>query len=227
MTNDRFEKFLKVHGDGYNSPPATPKDSMWSAIEGALVEEGTTSEADVLSLASSRGDKQASIRGWMQGWGAWAAVAAAVLVVGVGIGRLSVAPPGPGAFGVAIMPEAQTQAMRAAALNYLTRTESLLTMVSSDARFGAVDAEVGGWGQGLLVQTRLLLDSPAAGDPVIRQLLEDLEVILIQVAGLSSAGQDIARDREELEMITEGLRDKDMMLRIRSAIPIRSVQRGI
>jgi hypothetical protein len=58
-------------------------------------------------------------------------------------------------------------------------------------------------------------------------LLEDLEFILIQVAGLSSAGQDIARDREELEMITEGLRDKDMMLRIRSAIPIGTAQRGI
>ncbi|GMR14026.1 MAG: hypothetical protein BMS9Abin29_2255 [Gemmatimonadota bacterium] len=227
MTDDRFEEFLKVHGDGYNSPPAAPKDAMWRAIEGALAEEGTTSEADVPSLASSRVGKQASVHRWRQGWGVWATAAAAVLVVGVGIGRMSVTPPASGASGVAIMPEARTRAMRTVALRYLARTESLLTMVSSDARLGTVDAEIGQWGQGLLVQTRLLLDSPAAGDPVIRRLLGDLETILIQVAGLSSAGRDTTSDREELEMIAEGLRDQDMMLRIRSVIPIGTVQRGI
>ncbi len=227
MTNDRFEEFLKVHGDGYNSPPTTPKDAMWSAIEGAIVEEGMTSEADVVSLASARLKKQASTHRWQRGWGVWAAAAAAVLVVGVGIGRMSVTPPAGGDLAVGIAPEARARSMHSVALDYLTKTESLLTMVSSDARAGTVDAEMAQWGRGLLLQTRLLMDSPAAEDPVIRQLLGDLEIILIQVAGLSSTGQDLARDREELEMITEGLEDQDMMLRIRSAIPTGTVQRGI
>ncbi len=227
MTTDRFEEFLKVHGDGYNKPPTTPKDAMWSAIEGSITEDVTTSEADVASLASARSKKRASVHSWQQGWGVWAAAAAAVLVIGVGVGRLSVVPPTPGAVEIAIMPEAQARSMRSMAVDYLTRTESLLTMVSSDARSGTVDEEVGQWGRRLLLQTRLLMDSPAVDDPVIGKLLGDLELILIQVAGLSSAGPDIARDREELEMITEGLEDQDMMLRIRSAIPTGTVQRGI
>ena len=228
MTNDRFEEFLKVHGDGYNRPPTTPKDAIWSAIEGALVEEGTPSEADVVSLASAGSKKQASTHRWQQGWGVWvAAAAAAVLVVGVGIGRMSVTPPAGSVLEVAISPEAQARSMRSVAVDYLTRTESLLTMVSSDARAGTVDAEMAQWGRRLLLQTRLLMDSPVVEDPVIRQLLDDLELILIQVAGLSSAGPDSAHDREELEMITEGLADQDMMLRIRSAIPTGIIQRGL
>lgn len=227
MTDDRFEEFLKVYGDGYNRPPTTPKDAMWSAIEGAISDERTTSEADVVSLASARLKKPASVHRWQQGWGVWAAAAAAVLVVGVGIGRMSVRSPAGSILEVAITPEAQARSMHSAALDYLTRTESLLTMVSSDARTGIVDAEVARWGRRLLLQTRLLMDSRAVEDPVIRQLLDDLELILIQVAGLSSAGLDIARDREELQMITEGLEDQDMMLRLRSAIPTGTIQRGI
>lgn len=227
MTNDRFEEFLKVHGDGYNRPPTTPEDAMWSAIESAISDERATSEADVVSLASARVKKPASVHRWQQGWGVWAAVAAAVLVMGVGIGRMSMRSPAGSILEVAITPEAQAQSMHSAALNYLTRTESLLTMVSLDARTGIVDAEVAQWGRRLLLQTRLLMDSPAVEDPVIRQLLDDLELILIQVAGLSSSELDVARDREELQMITEGLQDQDIMLRIRSAVPAGTIQRGI
>lgn len=229
MTNDRFEEFLKVHGDGYNRPPTTPKDAMWSAIEGAIAAEGTTSEPDVVSLASAKLKRQAAVHRWQQGWGVWAAAAAAaaVMVVGVGIGRMSVAPPVDGVLEVAIVTEAQARTMRSVALDYLMRTESLLTMVSSDARAGTVDAEMAQWGRRLLLQTRLLMDSPVVEDPVIRQLLDDLELILIQVAGLSSTELNIVRGREDLQMITEGLEDQDMMLRIRSAIPTGTVQRGI
>lgn len=227
MTNDRFEEFLKVHGDGYNRPPTTPKDAMWSVIEGAIAAEGTTSEPDGVSLASAKLKRQAAVHRWQQGWGVWAAAAAAVMVVGVGIGRMSVAPPVDGVLEVAIVTEAQARTMRSVALDYLMRTESLLTMVSSDARAGTVDAEMAQWGRRLLLQTRLLMDSPVVEDSVIRQLLDDLELILIQVAGLSSTELNIVRGREELQMITEGLEDQDMMLRIRSAIPTGTVQRGI
>ena len=225
MTNDRFEEFLTVHGDAYNSPPPTPRDEIWKAIEGAIVDE-VASDRHVVSIASARAEKLGAATR-RQHWGTWAAAAAAVLVVGVGIGRMSVNPPATGALEVAVAPGAATKTLRSVALSHLARTETLLTMVSSDARAGRVDAELAQWGRGLLLQTRLLMDSRASEDPVIGKLLQDLEVILMQVAGLSSGGQDGARDREELDMITQGLDDQNMMLRIRSVIPSGSVQAGI
>ncbi len=227
MTDDRFEEFLTVHGDAYNRPPPTPRDEMWKAIEGAIVDE-VANDSDVVSIASARAEKLGAATRRQQNWGAWAAAAAAVLVVGVGLGRMSVSPPATGAPEVAVAaPGAATKALRSVALSHLTRTETLLTMVTSDARAGRVDAELAQWGRGLLLQTRLLMDSRASEDPVIGELLQDLEVILMQVAGLSSGGQDAARDREELDMITQGLDDQNMMLRIRSVIPSGSVQAGI
>ena len=227
MTDDRFEEFLKMHGQGYNRPPPTPKDEMWSAIEGAISEEGTAIDTDVVSLASARLKKQATVHVRQQSWGVWAAAAAAVLIVGVGIGRMSIDPTSGIVAEVAVAPEPQTESMRSVARNYWGRTESLLTMVSTDARGGTVDAEMAQWGRMLLLQTRLLMDSSVADDPVIGRLLNDLEFILIQVAGLSSSGKDGSRDMEELEMIMEGLVDQNMMLRIRSAMPAGTVQAGI
>ena len=41
----------------------------------------------------------------------------------------------------------------------------------------------------LLGTNRLLLDSPVATDPRMRQLLEDLELVLAQIAQLSAEGR--------------------------------------
>lgn len=224
MTDDRFEEFLKVHGEGYNRPPSTPADEMWTAIQGSLDQDAGKS-GEVLSLASARAGRLRPASAWSRSWVAWSAAAAAVLALGVGIGRLSIGPGAPVA--VAISTEAHAESMRSVAMDYLTRTESLLTMVRSDARTGTVDTEVGQWGRGLLLQTRMLMDSPAADDPVINGLLQDLELILMQVAGLDSADQSRARGREELDMITQGLEDQNMMLRLRAAIPAGGVQSGI
>ncbi len=100
-------------------------------------------------------------------------------------------------------------------------------MVSADARMGRVDAEVSGWGRALLLQTRLLIDSPASNDPLLRELLEDLEVILIQVAQLAPGRLDEGAQESELGLIAEGLSDKDMLLRIRSVLPVGPIQAGI
>jgi hypothetical protein len=58
-------------------------------------------------------------------------------------------------------------------------------------------------------------------------LLEDLEIILIQVARLPSGRFDDATAAGELDLITEGLTDNNMMLRIRSVLPDGSIQVGI
>ena len=65
----------------------------------------------------------------------------------------------------------------------------------------------------LLSTTRLLLDSPAAEDPELQVLLEDLELVLAQVVRLSSK-----RPQQELEMITDALAERDVLPRLQNAV---------
>jgi hypothetical protein len=65
----------------------------------------------------------------------------------------------------------------------------------------------------LLLTTRLLLDSPAAADPRFRALLEDLELVLAQVVRLQSEQR-----RDELDLIRQALEQRDVLLRLRTAV---------
>jgi len=65
----------------------------------------------------------------------------------------------------------------------------------------------------LLTSTRLLLDSPAASDVRFKDLLEDLELVLAQIAMLQSG-----RTRQEIDLITDALEERDVVPRIRSAV---------
>jgi hypothetical protein len=60
--------------------------------------------------------------------------------------------------------------------------------------------------------TRLLLDSPAASDPRLRDLLEDLELVLAQVARLRASPH-----AEELTFIAAAMDERDVVPRIRTA----------
>ncbi len=61
----------------------------------------------------------------------------------------------------------------------------------------------------LLSTTRLLLDARGGDDPRLRELLQDLELVLAQIARLQPAGA-----REELELITDALRQQNIVPRI-------------
>ena len=68
---------------------------------------------------------------------------------------------------------------------------------------------------GAVSSTRLLLDSPAGRDPQMRALFSDLELILAQIVQLSGMPLQ-ARERE---LIDGAMRDRDLLPRIRSAVP--------
>ena len=221
------EEVLTSMREEYQSPPETPREEMWSAVEAALP-SAPSEPADVISLGKARQSREARKPVWRRQWTAVATAAAALLVLGVGLGRMSVEPvETPVELAANDVAPTAERSFQAVAVEYLTRTESVLTMVSSDARAGRIDAEVSQWGRTLLLQTRLLLDSPAAQDQVLRELLEDLEVILIQMARLSPGQFDERVQNDELDFINEGLDDNDMMLRIRSVIPTGAIQAGI
>ena len=61
----------------------------------------------------------------------------------------------------------------------MTEAEAMLTVFKTDLNQGRMDAQISAWGKDLLSNTRLLLDSPAAQDPVRRKLLQDLELVLV------------------------------------------------
>jgi hypothetical protein len=106
-------------------------------------------------------------------------------------------------------------AYQLAAIQHLTQAEALLTSFRAEARSGQqVDAQLSAWAHDLLVSTRLMLDSPAARDPRMRALLEDLELVLAQIAHLGAA-----RAGDELNLIDEAVEGRNVLPRLRTTVP--------
>ena len=202
---DRFDAGVaKVARETYHAPPETPRDEMWAVIQAARA-------ADVVPIQKFRP------RPW------WAAVAAA-LVIGVMLGRGTLGGPEAGVtVAEAPVEEAATEgatpdggavvprSYRVAAARHLNRTEDFLTMFRVDARSNQMDTDLGPWAKRLLTDTRLLMDSPAGGDPELRVLLSDLELVLAQIVQLRGG------DPTEVEIIDEGLESNQLLFRLKAA----------
>lgn len=210
--SDRSEPRWDEMAGGYHAPPPTPREEMWTAIR-ARLDGGTAG----VPLRRARGAPRRALA-----WLGVSAAAAAMGAVGFGLGRFGGTPVGPAAEVPAVPSPGPGSSLRAATAEHLARSEELLTLVRTDARAGRVDRAAGVWGRGLLVQTRLLLDSPAGDDPQLRTLLEDLELILAQVALLAGEEVGEGRAREELRLIAEGLDHQHVLPRIQAALPATS-----
>jgi hypothetical protein len=112
--------------------------------------------------------------------------------------------------------DTRARAYTVATAQHLTEAEAMLTAFKGDLSQGRMDAEISAWGKDLLSNTRLLLDSPAARDPVRRRLLQDLELVLVQIVQLSPKSS--ARDRD---LIKGALTDDQVLTRLRTAIPVK------
>lgn len=216
MNERETDELTRILRDTYNPPPETPRDEMWAAIQADL----SPRDSQVLSLEHARAVRRPRRR---QALG-WAAAAAAVLGLGVGIGRMTAPAPLP----VAEAPRSADEAvLRVAAEQHLGRTEALLRMVQADGRSGQVDPAMGPWARTLLTQTRLLLDSESGADPAMRDLLEDLELILVQVVAVSEAQDDAPeRARSELSLALNGLEQSEVLPRIQAVVPSGTVMAG-
>jgi len=102
---------------------------------------------------------------------------------------------------------------RAAAVEHLEGSEALLTVVRSDARDGGLDPQLRSLAKGMLTQTRLFLDASEGGDPELRRIMEDLELVLAQIVAVD---QDGSRTRTELELALDGLEDREVLSRIQT-----------
>ena len=198
MTDDRFDERLRQAAQDYHRPPATPREELWTRIAAAR---------------AARKRHAIVVRSALR----WGVGIAAVLALGVAIGRWSArGGDSSGAPAVATgTDQTSTLAYRVAAAQYLTRTEALLTGFRAEARSPSVPAvQFSRQARDLLATTRLMLDSPAAQDTRLKGLLEDLELVLAQIAQLPSSG-----DREDVQSINQGLDQRSVLLRLRTANP--------
>jgi hypothetical protein len=204
MMDDRLDERIHEAAREYNPPPETPREAMWSRIAEARAGAATPPRRPEPRVLPFRRWRMVGL----------AAAAAAVLAVGIGIGRVSVAPQQTARWEG---PSTNATTYRLAAQEHLSQSEAFLTLFrssldrQSDQRLASASARQ------LLATNRLLLDSPAAVDPPTRLLLEDLELVLAEIAQLSPRSRS-----EDLELIREGIERGNMMPRLRTAVPAGS-----
>lgn len=212
IMDDRFEGAMREASQEYNRPPETPRDLMWARIE---------------AIRAERARKRQQLRVLYSPWTRWGLGLAAALAIGIGLGRWTLdgthdtEPVVPVAAGDAPAEPSEGERPRAqlayqlAAAAHLSRVETYLTTFRMSPGAESESAEFWGGAGELLASTRLLLDSPAANDPVFRDLLDELELVLVQIVQLSYQRGDAT----ELELVTEGIERRGLLPRLRSALP--------
>ncbi len=196
MTDEKFEDFLRRALDELEPVPPAPREEMWAQID-----------------AARRFARQAERKHSRRVWINWGVGLAAMLAVGVGIGRIT-ARPDVTAVEPVVAPIADAApnptAYRVAVQQHLNRAEMLLTSFRMQDETDPADAQLTQFAQDLLGSTRLLMDSPAADDPKVAALLADLELILAQLAGMTESSA------QEREFIQEGLDRTAVLPRLRA-----------
>ena len=211
---DRFDEILREAARDYNAPPPTPKAEMWERIQAARQTDRRTADGQRDGVIPFRPTVPLSSRPTFR----LAMALAALLVLGVAIGRFTaprVMPSSPAPGPIAAAPgtekrEKSTIATRLATADHLSQVETFFTEFGSEKS----SPEFTDHARTLLGTTRLLLDSKRVSDPRTRKLLEDLELILVQIATMNP------QDRgEDLNSIAEGLSQNQLRTRLRNAIP--------
>jgi type IV secretory pathway VirB10-like protein len=133
------------------------------------------------------------------------------------------APPAPRTRSQPFNDGAANMAYRLAVVEHLAGTEAMLTSFRAAAKPGEVDAQITSWARNLLTTTRLLQASAAQDDPTMKRLLDDLELVLVQIAQYTSAGTHHA---EELELIEHSIERRGVIGKLHTNIPARLAPAG-
>jgi hypothetical protein len=204
MSEKSVDRMVDVVRDAYHVPGETPAEAIWDGVQRGM---RVAPDEGVIDLTVERVKRSVRVSRPL----AWSVAAAALLVLGVGIGRIT--SPDTTLTPVANASSDATTSLQFAVAEHFGRTESLFTMVRSDARRGQVDPMTGTWARGLLVDAR------AADEPAMRELLEDLELVLAQVVGLAEDGVidgDGTRAKLELELALHGVEKWELLPRLQA-----------
>ena len=207
INDEQLDALLKQAARSYRVPPEPPLEAMWGQVE-----------AEHFGARDAR----AAQRGWLRRFRPALAIAA-TLVIGVALGRVT-APAGEfqlvASHGQAPEVDLDTPTRggssspyEAATTRYLGQATALLVTLPAELKAGRADSALVAQAGELLTITRLLLDSPAADEPRIKALLDDLELVLAQIARLQGS-----RNASELDLIQGALEQRDVLPRLRTAV---------
>ena len=207
MDEREFERIIAELPRTFRLPAEPPYDEMWRAVE--------ASQFDSAARRTALRKRALSVVPWL-------AVAAALLV-GIGIGR-GTSRPAPSAQAVASTAGRSPAASpadgtyRDETTRYLEQAAALLIALPNPTgpdRFTSAsgNSRLADKASDLLVTTRLLLDSPAAQDPKLHSLLEDLELVFAQIARLR-----VEKSRSDLDLIHQAVEQGNVLSRLNSVV---------
>jgi uncharacterized membrane-anchored protein YhcB (DUF1043 family) len=202
MEDDKkFDDMLMAARTRYRVPPEPSREAIWAGIE-----------SEAFAPPVVRRSNQ-----WQFGW----KLAAASLIIGVLAGRMSARIGGEPAGMMANANQvAEVSMVSDASRPYQQTTEEVLgrsavllaALRSSDLK--QIDAEqMSNQATRLMNRVRLLLDSPAANDPQVQNLLLDLETTLAQIARMQPS-----RGKTDINLINEAVAQRDIVPRIQSVV---------
>jgi hypothetical protein len=213
MTDERFDDLMRDAAHTYNVPlDMPPLEQMWQSIEQARRQQEQAAEQGSVRPIVVKPLKRSLLQ---QSWFRMAAM----LLLGLGLGRASVAvvsAPSSEATVAATPFEPETTVPAQYQLvtdHYLGQAAALLLALPGELSNKPADASFTTRADELLLQTRLLLDSPATSDPTLRMLFEDLEIVLAQVVRLQAD-----RDPTRIDMLNQALEQRDVIPRLRNAV---------
>jgi hypothetical protein len=201
--DEQFDDFLRQAAKDYNAPATPRADALWKAIEP--------------EVARAIAPKRRSIRPFTI---LVTSAIAATLVLGVAVGRWTSRQTTPSpAVAASAAPDSSSSNghARAVTMEHFADAEVFLTSVRSELKAGLPDADRAERSRDLLVRTRVLLGASQQRTPEVARLLEDLELLLAEIAALPASGSPL-----DQQILDESMRDGNVIPRIRATLPARA-----
>ncbi len=208
-----MDALIRAGAAEYNRPNATPREEIWKRIQARRAAGATPAMGYPTSFRV---------------YGGIGLAAAATLLIGIVIGgglqrasqpviAVNGAPTGDLARSAAdsvAAPAAETY--RRVMVEHIGNSEAMITSFRANARSGKVDKQMADWSGGLLLRTRMLESSPASNDPVMKRLLEDLDLVLAQITQYSGRP---THHPDDLDLIEQSIDQRGVMTKLRATIP--------
>jgi len=200
MNEEQLDHVLDDAAKRWRVPVDPPLGEIWAAVEDEAFRPAARRSAP--------------------GWSIVGIAAAAALVIGAFGGsyltRRGIVPPvantATGLGGVRVSMSPGTDPNQRAMSELIGSTAVLLASLPDETAATTLDPQISVEGARLLTTTRMLLDSPLGSDSRLRSLLQDLELVLAQVARLEPKHRN-----NEMQFIQTALDEHDLVPRLRSA----------
>ena len=201
-SDEQLDKWIAEQAQSYHQADYLPREEMWAAIQ-----------------ATRRSRAARPIRPRVR-WLAWSVGVAAVLALGMGLGIIMANQLGDSGQAVATtdpVPQAGptvSTALAVATTEHLAQTETFLSLFRDAVRSDSDSPYAGATARTLLATNRLLTDSPVSQDAALRELLQDLELVLAQIAQLKEDSWE-----GETDLITDGIEQRAVLTRLQTVVP--------